>query len=247
MTRRYRTTYKKTPGTLYLTSTTLSWNADVRGDEVVRVQQLSRVAGMFQSKAGAARTSIKITFVNDIPQGGLTFVFTGEAVKGSTEQDTDKVEKALKDRQEVVGVLTSVIGVNNERRAASAAAGRVDPEDEEVESGPSAAPSPAASGSGTTRAPDGGALPPTAKRQKLRDSTSRSGTPATPGGMDNASTSKSNAYDLRRAVLLKHPELKKLYIDVVVKQQGKVLTEEEFWSGRQVSVLPLSIIPSVKH
>lgn len=41
-------------------------------------------------------------------------------------------------------------------------------------------------------------------------------------------------YDLRKAVLLKHPDLKRLYIDVVLKQEGKVLSEEEFWSGRQV-------------
>jgi hypothetical protein len=191
---------------------------------------------MFQSKAGAPRTTIKITFVNDVPVGGLTFVFMGEQAKGlQANPDVDRVEAALADRAEVVGILTKVIAQNNERRASAAAAGHVDQADEEASSTatPSAAPSPSASGAAVRGAPADGATPPPAKRQKVA-SASRSATPAAGASSGSSSGISKNVYDLRRAVLLKHPDLKKLYIEVVLKQEGKVLTEEEFWSGRQV-------------
>jgi hypothetical protein len=191
---------------------------------------------MFQSKAGAPRTTIKITFVDDVPAGGLTFVFMGEQAKGlQANPEVDRVEAALADRAEVVGILTKVIAQNNERRAAAAAAGRVDQADEEASSTatPSAAPSPSASGAAVRGAPADGATPPPAKRQKVA-SASRSTTPVAGASSGSSSGISKNVYDLRRAVLLKHPDLKKLYIEVVLKQEGKVLTEEEFWSGRQV-------------
>lgn len=264
-TKRYRTLYKKVPGTLYLTPSTLTWNADDRAHEVVRAQQLTRVSGMFQSKAGAARASVKVVFVGNVPVGGLTFVFTGERVRGAAEGAgggdgatqgggaDEGPDRALRDRAEVVALLTGVIAANNERRAAAAAAGRADPEDAEVPQvqaqmqpasgpGPSAGTSPAASPRAGTpaSATSSNPMPNPAKRPRLNPSSStRAGTPA-PGSPGKATTTATagatprNVYDLRKAVLLKHPDLKRLYIDVVLKQEGKVLSEEEFWSGRQV-------------
>lgn len=41
--KRYKTAYRKQPGTLIVTQTTLSWTPDVAGSETVAMQQLGRI------------------------------------------------------------------------------------------------------------------------------------------------------------------------------------------------------------
>lgn len=66
------------------------------------------ITAIFTSKAGVARTSLKITFYDNVPEKGLTFVFTHP-------------QNQLSDRQTVQDRLTAVMQRNREVRAAGAA------------------------------------------------------------------------------------------------------------------------------
>ncbi|RXK39863.1 hypothetical protein M231_02797 [Tremella mesenterica] len=67
---------KKVPGILSVTPTAVAWVPNVPGTMDRQSQNLNRAIAMFASKPTSPRISLKITFKDDIPSGGLTFTFT---------------------------------------------------------------------------------------------------------------------------------------------------------------------------
>ncbi|KLT39906.1 hypothetical protein CC85DRAFT_288089 [Cutaneotrichosporon oleaginosum] len=89
-TLKFGASFKKVDGTLSVTSTHITWNPAPAGAMDRQHQALNRVINMLASKAGSARTSLKLVFKDDIPAGGLLFTFTGP------NKDVDR--QAVQDR-----------------------------------------------------------------------------------------------------------------------------------------------------
>lgn len=166
---------------------------------------------MFTSKAGAAKTSAKITFINDVPAGGLTFQFVAPS-----PQD-------VADRQELQETLVPVIARNKEREAEGLAAGSNVAQgigagsaaiaESSTSGNRSRGDTPASGGAGTgTNTPN-----IVAGRKK-----------AMPAGFSEEEIA------LKTKVLTKHPTLRKLHAELVF---GKLVTDAEFWEGRQVGFI----------
>lgn len=136
------------------------------------------LSGMFTSKAGAAKTSLKLSFLEDTPAGGLTFQFINPG-------------KEVEERQIVMDRLIGIIAQTKERMAA----GGDETTSKAVKPVPAATPSRPASPA-----------------------------PSRFGGLT------PEMIELRQAVLLKNPQLKMLHKELVM---GKLVTESEFWSGRE--------------
>lgn len=187
-TLRMRTIYKKIQGTLFLTDKTLSWTPDQAHAETVRPQQLSRVISMFTSKAGAPKTSLKLSFVDDVPAGGLTFQFSAAGTE-------------VADRQAVMDRLIGIIAANKERIASG------------VDDAPPPPPPPKRK------------LPPPVLSTLSSPGSSRASSPKPgPSGLT------PEMIELRKAVLLKNPQLKVLHKELVL---GRLVSESEFWEGRE--------------
>lgn len=158
---------------------------------------------MMTSKAGAANTSLKIMFKDELPKGGLTFKFT------SPQKEAD--------RQKVQDLLIPFVQAN--KAAEGAAAGGTP-----AAATPTAGPSGAGSGDGTpgTASPmstpvgtPGGAGTPSSLVRKRKHE-------------DDASRKRTNI--LRQRVLRRDPTLKELHRALVL---GKQISEDDFWSGRE--------------
>lgn len=159
------------------------------------------------SKAGAANTSLKLLFKDDLPKGGLTFKFT------SPQKEAD--------RQRVQDLLIPFVQANKtaESAAASTAAGT-------PAGGTPAAGTPTAGPSGAGGSGSGTASPAVSTPV---------GTPGTPSALvrkrkheDDASRKRTNI--LRQRVLRRDPTLKELHRALVL---GKQISEDDFWSGRE--------------
>lgn len=172
---------------------------------------------MFTSKAGAAKTSAKLAFLEDRPPGGLTFQFTSP-----TPQD-------LTDRQDLQDYLVPFIAANKARGTPGTTAIT----EKVVEAGN------VAQGIGA----GGAALaePSVGRKRGLPSdsaSQSRSSTPlpnpALKGstGTGRSKTSLSEDLQLKRGILGKNPTLRQLHADLVL---SKLILDSEFWDGRQVS------------
>jgi len=164
---------------------------------------------MFASKATSAKVSLKVTFRDDIPAGGLLFTFTSP--------------QAADDRTTVQDTLIPYITAN--RSAPTTVTPAPVPGPATAVGSTSAAPSPSA---GT---PEGSGK---GKRKAYDPSTPTSDAgPATPvaggGGLKRLQTQNAK---IKLRVLRKNPTLKLLYTELVL---GKEITEEEFWDGREVS------------
>lgn len=166
---------------------------------------------MFASKATSAKVSLKVTFKDDVPAGGLLFTFTSP--------------DAAADRTTVQDTLIPYITANRQGPsmqdtvAATAAAG----------SGSPAVGSPAAAngnGNGTPDALNKG------KRKAVYDpSTPTSDAGVAAGGSSNSKRPQMQNGKIKARVLRKNPNLKLLYTELVL---AKEITEEEFWDGREV-------------
>jgi transcription initiation factor TFIIH subunit 1 len=168
---------------------------------------------MFASKATAAKVSLKVTFKDDIPAGGLMFTFTSS--------------QAGEDRTSVQDTLIPYITANR-----SAPNGVVPPAAAATPTSTSAAAVAVASANGTPT--ESGSK----KRKAFDPSTPTDTAPGTPSGPSGAGGGgggkgvQTAAKKIQLRVLRKNPNLKLLYIELVV---GKEITEEEFWDGREVS------------
>ncbi|BEI90749.1 uncharacterized protein CcaverHIS019_0308190 [Cutaneotrichosporon cavernicola] len=89
-TLKFEVSFKKVTGSLSVTQTLIAWNPAVAGTMDRQQQALNRVTNMLASKAGSARTSLKLVFQDDVPVGGLLFTFTGPT------KDADR--QAVQDR-----------------------------------------------------------------------------------------------------------------------------------------------------
>lgn len=165
---------------------------------------------MLASKAGSAKTSLKLLFKDDLPAGGLHFTFTSSSSK---EDDRKVVQDTL-----IPFVSANRAGPSAPAPAAPAANGAVDAP------AASAPGTPSAVVTGKRKAMDGDASP----------STLAAGTPGATNGLAGAGKSgRPENWRLRVKVLKKNPNLDLLYRELVI---GKQITEAEFWEGREVSV-----------
>lgn len=173
---------------------------------------------MFASKATSPKVSLKVTFRDNIPDGGLTFTFTSP--------------DARNDRQTVQDILIPYITANRAQAGGSgtpAAAGGT----------PTAAVSASASAPGTPGAmgtPGAAAAGGSAgkgKRKADEITPAGGGVGSAVAALSPAAAAKLKATNrLRLRVLNKNPNLKLLHRELVVARQ---ITEEEFWDGREVS------------
>lgn len=221
---KYDVDFKKTPGTLSLTSTHIVWVPKVRDAMDRQSQAMNRaISGFFfqaevkvpfhyltihpdmlASKPGKERVSLKILFKENVPPGGLLFVFTN----ASSRED---------DRKAVQDILIPFVAVNKNPTAST----------------------PDTPGSATTpntpSAATVAAMSDVAKgKRKMNEMTPMglSAASAESSPLPPAVRSQRRKYNtLRQRVLEKNDALRMLHRDLVL---GRQITEEEFWEGREV-------------
>nr|XP_018262956.1 transcription initiation factor TFIIH subunit 1 [Kwoniella dejecticola CBS 10117]OBR85114.1 transcription initiation factor TFIIH subunit 1 [Kwoniella dejecticola CBS 10117] len=231
--RRFDVDFKKTPGTLSVTSTHIAWVPKEAGAMDRQNQAMERAINMLASKAGSKAVSLKVLFRDDIPSGGLHLTFSNL----STREE---------DRKAVQDILIPFVAANKNPQGAS------NPTSNAVSSSSSAN----ANGSSSTNQ----IVPPSTSaaqavlqakgKRKLDDVAAEDvaggsgiaspGTPGTssPGGGGTtlspaARAQRKREYKLRQKVLEKNPTLRMLHRELVI---GKQITEEEFWDGREALI-----------
>ncbi|WVW84245.1 hypothetical protein I302_106275 [Kwoniella bestiolae CBS 10118] len=216
--RRYHVDFKKVPGTLSITTTHIAWVPKQQGAMDRQNQSMDRAINMLASKAGSKSTSLKILFRDDIPTGGLTFVFSN----GTTRES---------DRKEVQDILIPFVAANKNPQAAPsvAAAAAV------------TAPTPSTSTAQTVSS-----LSAKRKLDDISSPAGTPGTPASvsPSTLSPAvRAQRKKEYKLRQKVLEKNPTLRMLHRELVI---GKQITEEEFWDGREALIQAEEMLYSQK-
>ena len=161
--------------------------------------------GMFTSKAGAAKTSAKLAFIDDRPKGGLTFQFTATP------------PQSLADRQALQDYLIPFIAENKQRNTTNLATEANAGQGIGAGAAALARPQPTASSSNSTSTSRANTPGPVART-----------TAGGPGGISY----DEEEIGLRKRVLAKTPTLKSLHRDLVI---AGLVSDEDFWDGRQVS------------
>ena len=160
---------------------------------------------MFASKATSAKVSLKVTFKDDIPAGGLLFTFTSP--------------DAAADRTSVQDTLIPYITTNRSGPTLAPST---------TNGGEASAPG-TGTGSPATPAPGTPDLLNKGKRK------ANAYDPSTPTSTSDAGQGGKRPMmqngRIKQRVLKKNPNLKVLYTELVL---GKEITEEEFWDGREV-------------
>ncbi|WVR06807.1 hypothetical protein IAU60_003843 [Kwoniella sp. DSM 27419] len=205
--RRFDADFKKVPGTLSLTPTFIAWVPKERDAMDRQNQAMSRAVNMLASKAGSKSVSLKVLFKDDIPSGGLHFVFSHP----TTKED---------DRKAVQDILIPFVAANKNPQAAPAA-------------NAAATPDPCTPSTSAAAA----IMSANAKGKRKADDLSPAGaaTPGTssPNLPPAVRAAKKKEYKMRQKVLEKNPTLRMLHRELVL---GKQITEEEFWDGREALV-----------
>ncbi|OCF60893.1 transcription initiation factor TFIIH subunit 1 [Kwoniella mangroviensis CBS 10435] len=222
--RRYDVDFKKVPGTLSVTATHIAWVPKTQGAMDRQNQSMDRAINMLASKAGSKSISLKVLFKDDIPLGGLTFVFSNVTTREN-------------DRKEVQDILIPFVAANKNPQPNTATAASTS-----TATAPTGVPS-------TSIAQTVSSLSASSKR-KLDDISSPGGTPGTPiTGGSPATLSpavraqRKKEYKLRQKVLEKNPTLRMLHRELVI---GKQITEEEFWDGREALIQAEEMLYSQK-
>ena len=184
----------------------VSLHLDLTDISLSPVHKLIHVA-MFASKATSAKVSLKVTFKEDIPAGGLLFTFTSA--------------KAAEDRTSVQDTLIPYITANRSAPNGVTPAAPV--------ASTSDAPSPIpADGEGQGQG--------SGKKRKAYDPSTPTdtapGAPSAVAGAGGVKRPRTQLGKIKLRVLRKNPTLKLLYTELVL---GKEITEDEFWDGREVS------------
>ncbi len=212
------------------------------GGDILTFPMLS--TGMFTSKAGSAKVSLKLSFIDDIPVGGLLFVFTSSKSLTSAMEDRQSVQdrliphvarnkglpSTLPPQQEISTAIAGAgighVGATTAERRVGSDAMDLDGQAEESTHGSRAAAS-------VIQAINAQAGPSTSTSASPRPPPpiTRNGTPAPTGGNGEARPT-SDMIDLRKKVLSKNPQLKMLHKELVM---GRFVKESEFWEGREVS------------
>ncbi|TYJ55221.1 hypothetical protein B9479_004051 [Cryptococcus floricola] len=84
---RFDADFKKTPGTLTLTPTHISWVSKTKDAMDRQSQAMNRAINMLASKSGSKSISLKVLFKDNVPENGLLFVFSNP----KTREDDRKV------------------------------------------------------------------------------------------------------------------------------------------------------------
>lgn len=166
---------------------------------------------MFTSKAGAAKTSAKLAFIDDRPKGGLTFQFTAASPQN------------LADRQALQDFLIPFIAENKQRNTTNIA------NDANAAQGMGA-------GAAALARPQPVASSSTSPANSRTTTPVPAGRAAAPG--PNGTTYDEEEIGLRKGVLSKNPTLKSLHRDLVI---AGLVSDEDFWDGRQVCDLRSSL------
>jgi transcription initiation factor TFIIH subunit 1 len=159
---------------------------------------------MFTSKAGAAKTSAKLAFIDDRPKGGLTFQFTATSPQN------------LADRQALQDYLIPFIAENKQRNTTNIATDAN-----------------AAQGIGAGAAALAKSQPVASSSTSpwtSRPSTPAPVARATASG-PSGNAYDEEEIGLRKRVLAKNSTLKSLHRDLVI---AGLVSDEDFWDGRQV-------------
>ncbi|GAA5846096.1 hypothetical protein JCM11251_007336, partial [Rhodosporidiobolus azoricus] len=216
--------YKKTPGTLALSPTTLAFTPSSSSSSSPSLSiPTSHMSALFASKPGGARVMLKIQFTPTTPgaDDSHNFVFTSPT-------------SALQDRDRFKDELSAVVARNRERDAHAATGGTGAMGASSSAGAAGATPTPA-SAKGKERAVDS---PANAAAAPSRPSpASGSTTPAPPGASSTNGGGSGGSADfrLRKLVLQSDPALLALHRDLVL---SSALTESEFWeSGRAYELL----------
>ena len=160
---------------------------------------------MLASKAGSAKVSLKLVFKDDLPAGGLLFVFSNPAAAQREEE-----------RKIVQNILIPFVSANKTGTASTT----------EATGSAAAATPPAGSTPGT---PSAVAL---GKRKAIDESAAPSPAPSGGAGAGTQpNKARIEAIKLRQRVLKKNPKLAALHRELVI---GKQITEADFWQGREV-------------
>ncbi|WRT66590.1 uncharacterized protein IL334_003549 [Kwoniella shivajii] len=218
--RRFDADFKKVPGTLSVTATHIAWVPKTQGAMDRQNQAMDRAINMLASKAGSKSISLKILFKDDIPAGGLLFVFSNA---------TSKEE----DRKSVQDILIPFVAVNkNPITNTSASAG-----------GGSGSASASNDTSNVVTPSTSAAAAVMSANSRGKRKAEDDGTPtSTPGGGGGGVSTpispavraqRKKEYKLRQKVLEKNPTLRMLHRELVI---GKQITEEEFWEGREALI-----------
>ncbi|WVF71377.1 hypothetical protein IAT40_006181 [Kwoniella sp. CBS 6097] len=216
--RRFDVDFKKVPGTLTVTNTHIAWVPKQREAMDRQNQAMNRAINMLASKAGSKSISLKILFKDDIPSGGLLFVFSNQ----STRED---------DRKAVQDILIPFVAANKNPQSTTGGNGTG------TSSGPgtpSTAPTAAAVATPSTNAA-AAVMSANAKGKRKAEDSSPSATPgvSTPNLPPAVRAGREKQYKLRQKVLKKNPTLRMLHRELVL---GKQITEEEFWDGREALI-----------
>ncbi|WVO17333.1 hypothetical protein L204_105025 [Cryptococcus depauperatus] len=204
--RRFEVDFKKTPGTLALTATHITWIPKNKDAMDRQSQAMNRAINMLASKAGSERTSLKVLFKDNVPAGGLLFVFTHPITRAE-------------DRQAVQDILIPFVAANKNPVVPTLG-------------GPSAvnsAPVVSSSAAVTTVADLS-----RGKRKMDELSASGPGTPAGTSPLPAVIRVQRKKHNtLRQRVLEKNDTLRLLHRELVL---GHKITEEEFWEGREALI-----------
>ncbi|WVQ99485.1 hypothetical protein IAU59_006620 [Kwoniella sp. CBS 9459] len=213
--RRFDVDFKKVQGTLTVTSTHIAWVPRQKDAMDRQNQAMNRAVNMLASKAGSKSISLKILFKDDIPSGGLLFVFSNPSAREE-------------DRKAVQDILIPFVATNKNPQSIPAGGS----------SGP-ATPSANASAGAVAPTPSTSAaaavMSANAKGKRKAEDSSPSATPgvATPNLPPAVRAGREKQYKLRQKVLKKNPTLRMLHRELVL---GKQITEEEFWEGREALI-----------
>ncbi|OWT41200.1 transcription initiation factor TFIIH subunit 1 [Cryptococcus neoformans Bt1] len=203
---KYDVDFKKTPGTLSITSTHMVWVPKVKDAMDRQSQAMNRAINMLASKPGNERVSLKILFKENVPAGGLHFVFTN----ANTRED---------DRKAVQDVLIPFVAENKNLNASAPGT----PGSATTPNTPSAA-----TGAAMSDVAKG--------KRKMNEVTPAglSAVSAESSPLPPAVRSQRRKYNtLRQRVLEKNDALRMLHRDLVL---GRQITEEEFWEGREALI-----------
>ncbi|WWC89097.1 uncharacterized protein L201_004015 [Kwoniella dendrophila CBS 6074] len=220
--RRFDVDFKKIPGTLSVTSTHIAWVPKEQGAMDRQNQAMERAINMLASKAGSKSISLKILFRDDIPSGGLLFVFSN-------------LKSREDDRKSVQDILIPFVAANKNPQPPQAQAGSNANGNTSTASEPVIQPSTSAAQAVVSANQNKGS-----KRKADEISSSGGNTPnnvnspsVTANLSPAARAQRKKEYKLRQKVLEKNPTLRMLHRELVI---GKQITEEEFWDGREALI-----------
>ncbi|GAA5852790.1 hypothetical protein JCM8547_004685 [Rhodosporidiobolus lusitaniae] len=210
-------TYKKQPGILTLSHSTLSFSLASSSSSPSVSIPTSSLSALFASKPGGPRVMLKVQFVPLAPGQDDSHNFTFVSPTS-----------ALNDRDRFKDELSAVVARNREREAQAAAGGGGAASSSSSAAQPAPAPSSsnAPSAKGKERAVES---PFTSANTPQPPSFSSAA--ASPAASTSAQgSSQASQFRLRQLVLQSHPQLLALHRQLV---QTGALTEAEFWQGRE--------------